>query len=141
MTPEINAALARIETDLAFVREALIITTKPSLVQPTNVVNGRYVVEKRNFTEEEAKAEVEAIRKAERDGFIDGDKRRGAIMRVTVQTVASPATSPLFALAETYSPDEAVIAKKQIDAACLNGEFSSDKRRGLKRAVTCRTVS
>ncbi len=91
MTPEINAALARIDSDLAFVKAALGQSIKSA---PANVLNGRYIVEKREFTQEEAEAEINAIRQAERDGFIDGDKRRGAIMRVTVQTVAS-ARAPL----------------------------------------------
>ena len=138
MTPEINAALARIDSDLAFVKSALGQSIKAA---PANVINGRYIVEKREFTEEEAEAEINAIRQAERDGFIDGDKRRGAIMRVTVQTVRPPRASLEFVLADRYTAAEAVIARQQIDNAFEIGEFSSDKRRGLKRSVTCRTVS
>lgn len=130
---EIEAALNRIETDMALIRSLIGSQSHPK------VRDGRYIVENKIFTKDEAEQEIIAIRKAFDDGLISSDKRRGAIMRVTVQMQKEEEPKP-FNLKSVYSPEEAVVAKQAIDQLFANDVITSDKRRGLKRSVTVRTA-
>lgn len=134
---QINNAIAKVEVALGELKA--LVNQTPAKTHP-NVRNGRYYVEDRPFSEQEAEVEKAEIRRCFEDGLINSDKRRGAIMRVTNQTVGF-SKAPVIRIAERYTSEEAERAKNNIDRAFEAGTISYDKRRGLKRSVTIRTAA